>query len=170
MSPKKRRRSPFDDYFGSFDEEIERMREMMERMTELALSEKKDYEPFVYGFSVRTGPDGEPIMRRFGNAMDPGKGIEEGASREPMTDVIEREDNVSVTMELPGVEKEEIDLDVTSHKLTVEVDTPQRRYHKVVELPCRVDEKSVKATFKNGVLDITLSKTEESSSKRIEIG
>jgi HSP20 family protein len=170
MSPKKKkRRSPFDDYFGSFDEEIARIEEMMERLTEYTLSDKKDYEPFVYGFSVRTGPDGKPIYRRFGDAVEPGDNISEGVSREPLTDIIERKDTVSVTMELPGVVKEDINLDVTSRTLTVEVDTSHRRYHKVVDLPCRVDEDSVKATFKNGVLDIILAKTEESRSRRIEI-
>lgn len=170
MNPKKRRRrSPFDDYFGSFDEEIARIEEMMERLTEYALRDKRDYEPFVYGFSVRTGPDGNPIFQRFGDAVEPGERIREGVSREPLTDIIEREDSLSVTMELPGVEKEDIELDVTSERLRVEVDTPHRRYRKIVDLPCKVKENSVKATFRNGVLDINMQKSEDSRSKRIRI-
>lgn len=169
MSDKKRKRRSSDDPFGFFDEEFLRMSEMMDRLFNQAVKDREDTEPFVYGFSVKTGPDGRPVFRRFGDAVRPGQDIEGGFSREPLTDIIERGDSVSVTIEMPGVEKEDIDLDIKGREMTVKVDTPDRRYQKVIELPCNVDESSVKATFKNGVLDVNLLKTEESKSRRIEI-
>ncbi len=169
MSDKKRKRRPFDDSFGFFDEEFLRMSEMMDRLFNQATRDREDMEPFVYGFSVKTGPDGKPVFRRFGDSVRPGQDIENGLSREPLTDIIERGDSVSVTIEMPGVEKEDIELDIKGREMTVKVDTPQRRYHKVIELPCRVDENSVKATFRNGILDVNLMKTEESKSRKIAI-
>ena len=169
MSGKKKRRLPFDDRFGSFDEDYLRLSELMDRFFNQVTRDKEGLEPFVYGFSVKTEANGKPIFRRFGDSVRPGGNIDNGLSREPLIDIIERDDSVSVTIEMPGVEKEHIDLDVDSTKLTVKVDNPDRRYHKTIELPCKVDEESVKATFKNGVLDIGLTKTEESRSRRIKI-
>jgi HSP20 family protein len=42
--------------------------------------------------------------------------------------------------------------------LTVNIDTPDRKYHKEVELPSDVNPRSAKASYKNGVLEIVLSK------------
>jgi HSP20 family protein len=169
MNDKKKRRGPFDDDFGFFDEEFLGMSEMMDRLFNQAIREREDTDPIVYGFSVKTGPDGKPVFRRFGDSVRPGENISDGLSREPLTDIIERGDTVSVTIEIPGVEREEIDLDIDGKKMTVKVDNPNRRYHKVIELPCGVDEESVKATFRNGVLDITLTKIEKSKSRKIKI-
>ena len=168
MNDKKRKRRPFDDDFG-FGEEFLRMSEMMDRLFNRAIRDREDMDPIVYGFSVKSGPDGKPIFRRFGDSVRPGENISDGLSREPLTDIIERGDTVSVTIEMPGVEKEDIDLDIDGRKMTVKVDNPNRRYHKVIDLPCGVEEESVRATFRNGVLDVTLTKTEESKSRKITI-
>lgn len=169
MNDKKRKRRPFDDDFGFFGEEFLRMSEMMDRLFNRAIRDREDMDPVVYGFSVKSGPDGKPIFRRFGDSVRPGENISDGLSREPLTDIIERGDTVSVTIEMPGVEKEDIDLDIDGRKMTVKVDNPNRRYHKVIDLPCGVEEESVRATFRNGVLDVTLTKTEESKSRKITI-
>jgi HSP20 family protein len=166
---RKKRRGPFDDDFGFFNQEWERIHEMMDRMTGSALRDRENFEPFVYGFSVRTGPDGKPVFQRFGDSVGPGEEIREGMSREPLTDIIERDDSISVTIELPGIEKKEIDLDIIGRRMTVKVDAPNRRYQKVVDLPCTVDEESVKATFKNGVLDVNMMKSKGSESHQIGI-
>ena len=52
-------------------------------------------------------------------------------------------------------------------KITVE--DQHRKIRKEIELPCGVDEESVKATFKNGVLDIILDKTEDTKPRKIRI-
>lgn len=166
---KKKDRWPFDDSFGFFDQEWERIREMMDRMTERTLRDKEGLEPFIYGFSVRTSPDGKPVFQRFGDVIGPGENIGNGLSREPVSDIIEREDTISVTVELPGIEKDDIDIDIDGRRMTVRVDTEHRRYQKVIDLPCGVEREAVKATFRNGVLDVNLRKTEESEPQRIRI-
>ncbi|MDX1534375.1 MAG: Hsp20/alpha crystallin family protein, partial [Thermoplasmata archaeon] len=93
----------------------------------------------------------------------------EETGREPMTDVMDRGDTVSVTVELPGVEKEDIDLRTTPERLTIKVDTEERQYHKEVDLDAPVDPKSVRATYKNGVLDILLKKTSKDAGQSVDI-
>lgn len=159
----------WDDFFDDvFEREFERMRRMFDSFFErIERVEPETFgsHPIIYGFSVRIGPDGRPIIQKFGNLTErlEGKGVKalvEGA-REPLTDIVETKDSFSVTLEVPGVEKEHIDLTVSGGVLSVKVDAPGRKYVKEIELPKDVDEKSAKASFKNGVLDITFAKKKE---------
>ncbi len=126
-------------------------------------SVRREYGPFVYGYSVKIGPDGRPIIREFGN-LRPGLGGEGQPplnlrdQREPLLDVIDENENIRVVAELPGVSKDDITLYVTERSVTIEVDTPERRYYKELELPVEVDESSARSTYKNGVLETVLVK------------
>jgi HSP20 family protein len=158
----RRKKNPFD-FFG-FDDDFERMFREMERMMERAFRFPMDkMEPgksFVHGFSVRLGPDGRPRIQEFGNHhVKSGEGeatISE--EREPLTDVIECDEEVSVTVELPGVEKRDIDLRATEKALEISVDTPQRKYHKIVSFNVEVKPETTRATYKNGVLDVSIQR------------
>jgi len=124
---------------------------------------RREYGPFVYGYSVKIGPDGKPIIREFGNLKPgfPGTGrppLNLQDQREPLVDIIEDEKTVKVVAELPGVEKEEIKLYATDRTLAISVDTPQRRYYKKLDLPVEVDETSARSTYKNGVLETVMTK------------
>ena len=85
--------------------------------------------------------------------------------REPLTDIIDADDSVRVIVELPGVEKNDIKLSGTDDRLTIAVETPERKYFKEVELPAKVDVKKAKSAYKNGVLDITVPKKKEEKAK-----
>jgi HSP20 family protein len=61
-------------------------------------------------------------------------------------------------VELPGVEKDDIKLEIADMLLTIKVDDESRRYFKEVQLPAPVKEEAAKASYKNGILDITLTK------------
>jgi HSP20 family protein len=49
--------------------------------------------------------------------------------------------------------------------LSISVDTAERKYFKEVDLPVNVDPKSAKSVYKNGVLEVTLTKREERKPK-----
>ncbi|MFQ6053909.1 MAG: archaeal heat shock protein Hsp20 [Candidatus Bathyarchaeia archaeon] len=121
---------------------------------------RREYGPFVYGYSVKIGPDGRPIIREFGN-IKPGPGrhpLNLQDQREPLVDIIEEDETVKVIAELPGVEKKDIQLYATNRTLTIHVDTPTRKYHKRLELPAEIDESTARSTYRNGVLETTLKK------------
>ena len=109
---------------------------------------------------MSVGPDGKPVIREFGNVQPSRKGPKIRKEREPLVDVIEEDKAVVIVAELPGVEKDDINLHTTENHLTVSVDTPNRKYHKELMLPARVDPKSAYASYKNGVLEIRLKKVE----------
>ncbi len=125
---------------------------------------RREYGPFVYGYSMKIGPDGKPVIREFGN-IKPGAGVKGQPlnlreQREPLIDVIEEEGEIKVLAELPGVDKKDINLFLTEGTLTISVDTAGRKYYKELDLPVDVDETSARSTFSNGVLETTLTKSQ----------
>jgi HSP20 family protein len=79
------------------------------------------------------------------------------SDREPFYDVIEGEEEITVTVELSGVQRDEIYLRATERSLAIDVNS-SRRYWKLLELPDPVEGDSLRWTFNNGVLDIVLRK------------
>ena len=135
----------------------------------------QSFGPFVHGYSVTVGPDGKPKVREFGNFKaetrlgKPHMDVKE--KREPLADVMDADGEVRVIVELPGVQKDDIKLSGIDDKLTISVDTPERKYFKEVELFTKVDTKKATSKYNNGVLDITIpkKKQEETKSETINI-
>lgn len=103
----------------------------------------------------------------------------------PRTDLEDAEDAVTVRMELPGVDPRDVDIRVAGGLLTVrgekKAETERRRsnyqclerhfgaFERTVQLPSTVDPDKVDASFKNGVLTITLAKHPNAKPKRIAV-
>jgi HSP20 family molecular chaperone IbpA len=82
--------------------------------------------------------------------------------REPLTDVFEDKDHVKLYVELPGVEKNDIQLNVTEGRAEVKA----KNFYKVVDLPTRdVEFEKAIANYKNGVLEVTIPKKEKTASE-----
>jgi len=169
---RKKRRNPFDD-FGIDDDFIkdifndDRMmddvRRMAEEMMKMFSNAQPGGKPYVHGFKVGFGPDGKPHIEDFGNRSikTPNGAPKISEEREPLTDIIEGDLDVAVTVEIPGVEKSDIDLNVTNDTLEIKVDAAQRKYQKNVNLPCDVKPNTTKATYKNGILDVVIKRKEK---------
>ena len=174
-SSRRRRGFPFGPWaFPDIDEMIKEMeRTFSEQFKELEKdlpknlvresrapdgSTKKEIGPIVYGYSVTIGPDGKPVVREFGNVRKgvgtPWKEIQD--KREPLVDVISSGKEVKVIAEMPGVNREDINVTVTEKSVTISVDREDRRYYKELDLPELVDPKGAKSNYNNGVLEITL--------------
>jgi len=181
------------DIFGQFDE----MRREMERMFEAQFKDIqtrapkeliREYEtpeggkvkemgPFVYGYTMTVGPDGKPRVREFGNVRSPLAGFGLGASnrplisseREPLADITTTDKEVKAILEMPGVNKENIKINVQDNSVEVKSDDPQRKYHEIIDLPPETDTETAKSTYKNGVLEIIFTKKKESKPKGKDI-
>ena len=175
------RHTPFswmDRWFSDVDEWFENMfQDMVKGMPKDMMSERKmpdgstvrQWGPFVYGYSMTMGPDGKPTIQEFGNVKPSRRsgafGMEQPALepktiREPLVDVINEPAQVRVVAELPGVEKSAIKTSINDETLTISVDGASQRYYKEIHLPSGVDSESTKASYNNGVLEITLRKTQ----------
>lgn len=103
----------------------------------------------------------------------------------PAVDLHEDKDNLIVTAELPGMRKEDIDISFHDGSLTVagerkhekkygEGDTSRSeryfgRFQRTISLPKQVDVGAVKASYKDGILKVTLPKSPEAKPKQIEV-
>jgi HSP20 family protein len=153
-----------EDVFRQIEEMMNRM---MNEMNEGTLFDSEAFEemlrdpdstsPFVFGFSMKVGPDGKPIIQRFGNPPM-SDGSEAKSSLEPLVDVVDENDEIIVVAEVPGVERDEIKVRIKGTTLTIHADNPQRPYHKEIELPSKVKKEEAKSAIRNGVLEVRLKK------------
>lgn len=102
-----------------------------------------------------------------------------------LIDVIETAEMVIVNAEIPGIDPKEVDISITGNTLTikgekkVEKEEKEKQYHRIernygsfariVEIPLLVDAEKVKAEYKNGVLKITIPKSEKIKPRQITI-
>ena len=105
--------------------------------------------------------------------------------RIPALDVYEEKDSVVVKAEIPGMKKEDVEVNLAGETLTikgekkedkeVKEDDYYRRersygsFLRSVDLPCEVKSDEIKASFKDGVLEIRMPKTEEAKKKSISV-
>ena len=166
----------YSDFFREVEESFRRMAEDMNTVFEKArrgeLKPPEKGGPFVYGWSFRIGPDGQPHFEEFGNVKGLGTGAPESLpmGREPLVDVNESDRQITVTAELPGVEKSDIELETGESSLVIRVDNEKRKYYKEVDLPAPVNPDSARATYNNGVLEVVFDKkTADKRGKKIQV-
>ncbi|MGD1118307.1 MAG: archaeal heat shock protein Hsp20 [Dehalococcoidales bacterium] len=111
----------------------------------------------VYGFSIRTLA-GKPVIESFGNIKETARGPVVEEVREPMVDIFNEKDRILVIAELPGIAESEIKIEVNGDILNLSAAGRDRKYAREVLLPARVKPDSLKSSYKNGILEITLEK------------
>lgn len=167
--------SPFDnmdDWLRSMGVDPKEFRDLFEDMQRNLGEAFKNMgqdpsKGFMAGFNVKMGPDGKPRFDTFGNKpkvhTDARVPTIKDDGREPLTDVIEDPKTIAITMEVPGVDKKDLDVNMTEDHLEVSVDNEMRKYHKRVKLPAKVDPATTKATYSNGILDVVVQKLEHAN-------
>lgn len=111
----------------------------------------------AYGFSVRVGELGESAIQSFGNLRAGSGKVEFNEAWEPILDVFDEGDRILVVAELPGIDENQLQLEITGEILQLRA-SGVRNYRKDIVLPCSVSEKDIVSVFKNGIVEITLYK------------
>ncbi|MHA2390582.1 MAG: archaeal heat shock protein Hsp20 [Promethearchaeota archaeon] len=135
------------------------MREFQKNRSKFGLN-----SPIMYGFNINIGPDGKPTIDSFGNIKpQPSSGEPVVKSkREPLIEVSEEKDQIIVIAEMPGVDRDDIVLEATSHYLIISTkQNANRHYYKKVELTSNVNSDVAKARYTNGILEVRLKKIDE---------
>lgn len=156
-----KKRSEWDEFFKEFDKLEKMVDELVDNTTSdssKGQNARKLPNPYVLGFSVSIGPDGKPQVHKFGSLQYSIQGSAIREEREPLVDVLDEKKEIVIIAELPGVDKEDIKLDVTESSVKITVDTPERSYSKKLDLPSKVKQESLQTSYKNGVLEIRLRK------------
>lgn len=157
--------------FGGFDEMYEKV---LKEFNQTLKNPELGARSYVWGFSVRVGPDGEPEIKEFGNRpsldTEEVEEVEEmQGARKPLIDVIEGEEEVNVIAEMPGVSKEDIHVDASETSVEISAETEDRKYHEVVELGAEVLPDTAKAKYNNGVLEVVFERKQKEEKKKINI-
>ncbi|MGB8713393.1 MAG: Hsp20/alpha crystallin family protein [Onishia taeanensis] len=103
----------------------------------------------------------------------------------PKIDVIDRDAELVVKAELPGIKREDLDISVTEGSVTIKGESKQeskeetgeyyhseisrKSYSRTLSLPCEVDADRAEASFNDGVLELTLPKQKEATRRKVEI-
>jgi HSP20 family protein len=104
--------------------------------------------------------------------------------RQPPVDVWQRDNALIVELEAPGVKKDQVNVSVSGNELSIQVQRPEpdeegvtyhRRerpfgtFNRVLQLPIDVDAEHVEAAIRDGVLTITLPKSESAKPRKINV-
>ena len=125
---------------------------------EIDLSHLKEGMKGVFGFSIKTAVGGKPIVEPFGNIKKTPKGPTVEEEREPMTDVFDEKEEVRIYAEMPGVNEEDIKVDLRGDILDISAQSKDRKYHKEVLLPTKVKAETISSSYKNGILEVRIKK------------
>jgi HSP20 family protein len=126
------------------------------------------------------------INRLFDDALsDLGKDQETFAAWYPATDIYETKDDYVFRLEVPGLAKDDINVELNNNTLTIKGEKKESKevkkedYHRVESfigtfsrsytLPRNVDSKKIKANMKDGILELHIPKAEEAKPKSISI-
>jgi HSP20 family protein len=129
----------FPDIFRGFDEMKRKMvKEFNDTIRNIETKASKDlvreYGPFVYGYSMTICPYGKPKVRKFGNIKSPfqtGRYFRRApmisSEREPLADVTTTDKEVKMVIEIPGVSKENIKVNIYDNSLEVSITEGSQR-------------------------------------------
>lgn len=104
----------------------------------------------------------------------------------PKVDLIDRETEIVVRAELPGVSKDDLEITLAEGTVTIEAHTTEEKkeeeegkyyrremsrgeFRRRVGLPAEVDEAKAKATFTDGILELTLPKLEKTPKRSVRV-
>ena len=160
-----------DDRDENKDKEFQRMirdiEEMMkESLRDIAKNKIKPGKSYVHGFNINISPDGKAEVNEFGNyPKTPRRRKQPIEKKEPSFDIFESKKEIFLTIQIPGHKKEDIDLNIVNENLIIDIYSHEK-YYKKIKLPSMVKPKTTKATYKNGVLDITLQKKNKNKQEK----
>lgn len=117
--------------------------------------------PYYYGYSMTMGPDGKPVVKEYGNVRP--DLLPTSETREPFVDVIvdNKEKILKIVAEMPGVEKNDIKIEVVGRTVNLDAENGDKKYHTKIPIRQKVDEDSAKATYSNGILEVKFRLKEE---------
>jgi HSP20 family protein len=133
-------------------------------------------------------PESDILGRRFSDILDDffTDAVSTRQSRFiPSVDVAESEKQFEIDIQIPGMKKEDINVNLENGILTIsgertfKNEEKDKKYHRVetrygsftrsLQLPDGIDPESVKAAYNDGILSVTVDKSEKKSSKKIKI-
>ena len=162
----------FEDMDSEFAEADEMLNRLFRTVRELNPSEIAESFPYYYGYQLTVGPDGKPHVREFGNVRPSAKGlVEQSGVRAPLVDtkVEEKENALTITAEMPGVTKQDIKVKISEGYVSLHAEKGEKKYHADIPVESALEEKSAKATYSNGILELKIKLKAPPKPKETEV-
>lgn len=125
---------------------------------EIDFSHLKEGMKGVFGVSIKTAVGGKTVVEPFGNVKKTPQGPTVEEEREPITDIFDEDQEIRIYAEMPGVNQEDIKLDLKEDILDISAQTGDRKYHKEILLPSKVQAETMTSSYNNGILEIKVKK------------
>ncbi|MFX0207761.1 MAG: Hsp20/alpha crystallin family protein [Candidatus Hodarchaeota archaeon] len=162
---KKANKNPFwnlDEYFNNLINEMNSRFDQMRQMFEKGFEEQSKGDSKIFrrswGYSYQLGPDGIPQVQTWGDLPE-GFQLPFGnhkaltSSTDPTIDLIEDEEGIHLVAEIPGIDKQNLDVEVTESQVRITGSQEDRSYHKEIKLPGKIKPKTTKVSLRNGILE-----------------
>jgi HSP20 family protein len=162
----------FEDVDKEFADAEEMLNRMFRTVRETKPSDIAGTFPYYYGYQITVGPDGKPKVREFGNVRPSARGlVEQSGIREPLVDskLEEKDNTLTITAEMPGVTKQDIKVKISEGYVTIHAEKGEKKYHTDIPVDVQLDEKSAKATYSNGILELKLKLKAPPKPKETEV-
>jgi HSP20 family protein len=124
-------------------------------------------------------------MNRLFDDTNFGLGDMDSLIQAPAVEVSETEEALILKLEVPGMDKKDLDIDVTKDSVIVRGERKQEekteengitrsefrygKFERVIPLPVQIDNSNVGAEYKDGILNLTLAKAEEEKNKVVKV-
>jgi len=140
-------------------------------------------EPIYFGYTMTVGPDGKPVIQEYGNVKPdtlPTVGSCGCSSqshepiaekREPLIDTLvdDKEQTLKIVAEMPGVEKTDVKVVVDEGIIHINAEHEEKSYHVNVPIQHKVESDSPKATYTNGILELTFNLDTKPKGKSVDV-
>ena len=120
------------------------------------LISSKDRNQDSYNFSHHAIPLRRSSTFGFGNIIRSDSSDKRIVNEEPLTEVIETDKIVSITIDLPEFTKENIEFEIDKYNVIIKANHGESNFFKEIELLCEVDIDSAEISYYNGVLDVIM--------------
>lgn len=161
----KRMSSGFSKLLGGMTDFLDKMEKLAETGAEVQREGRTPEGRGAYRVSMKVGglgdPGGqgykvEPVAkpRRDRDAAQPP--LDE--AREPLVDVFDEGERLVIVAEMPGVEPEDVHVDLTGRALTLNAERADRKYHKSIEVPEGIRRDGLSVSSRNGIIQISAAK------------
>ena len=162
-------KEPFEDMIKRFEETMPaEFKDLRARRGYVQEAYLADMAPLSTASAIRQSRERSLRLQEFGNIKPSHRGIEPSSGREPLVDVMNEKERYRIFVELPGVDKDKVKLDVAEDSVEIKTDD-DKKFYKMIYLDSAVDTDSAKASYKNGVLTLELDKKEKRKGKEVKI-
>ena len=155
----------FEEIFREFEHEMND--DLVNMINKIESEDRHRSEPFIYGYSINIDENGKAEINEFGNIKSSSEGeenLEVSESREALVDIIEGKNAVTVVIELPGVEKSDIKVEIKESIIFVTT-INSKNYYKEIPLTSKIISNSARAKYNNGILEIIINKDNKNDSE-----